>query len=142
MSASLHTDDWTIEQGDDIELVLGPLMIRDPVTRALTPIDTTAGGIKLWLTAKRALTDADAAAVIRLGSPNVGGGLTGIVVNTPPTTAKNYVTITIPGALTEAIAAADLPLRLRYDVQLEEPTGKTTTLRRGTIMVVADATDA
>lgn len=125
-----------VEQGDTLEIAVGPVTVPNPVTLTASPIDLTAANLKLWFTAKAAKTDADADAKLRLG--NTATGLTGIEADVPATAAKNWATVTATPAQTAALAAGEL----FYDVQMLEPTGRKTTLRRGKLLVVADVTDA
>jgi hypothetical protein len=89
---------------------------------------------KLWLTAKRALSDLDAAAVVRLDSDPVNG-LGGIVVADPPTAGQALATI--PYAALDSLAA---PGWVYWDVQVLTASGQVWTVARGTAAVVAGAT--
>lgn len=129
----------TVDQGDSLPLVVGPVKVPDPVTGVESPIDLTQGGMKMWVTAKATLDVADSAAPIRKRTVSAGGASGEIDLNVPVTTDKNYATANITAA---EIAAITAPVFLKCDVQLEEPNGRKTTIARGVIAVRADVTDA
>lgn len=123
-------------------VTLEPLVLGDDavytvtVTRASVAIDLRLANTKLWFTAKKALSDLDASAVIRK-TFGVSGGPGGITV--PGAAPGNVANIGIADADTAALSATT---RLYFDVQLEEPDGTKTTVARGTLPVVADVTKA
>lgn len=137
MSDTITDNNLVIVQGDDVDLVIGPVELPDALTGVKAPLDLTVASVKLWLTAKQRYADADAAAEIQLGTASAA--LTGITPDAPATASKNYATAHILGAMTADLEA---PIDLRYDVQLEESSGRTTTLQRGTLRVLPEATKA
>lgn len=140
MSRRVETH-FEIEQGDTLDLVVGPVVLPNLVTGGTSPIDLTAAGMKIRFTAKAVKGTADADAELRK-THGVVGGPGGITVNSPASAEKNFATIRAEAAETDALAVpAAGRLRLFYDVQLEEPDGRVTTLKRGTIVVVPDITD-
>lgn len=126
-------------QGDTIELLVGPVKVRDPITQALTPIDLTLGGTEIRFTAKAAISDADAGAVIRKTS-GVAGGPGGITPDSPASAGKNIALVTIQPSETDALTT--LPATLVFDVQLLEPSGRKSTIAEGDLVIVADVTNA
>lgn len=126
-----------LDQGDTGEYVFGPVIVPDPVTGVMGPLDLTQGGMQARFTAKAVITDADVDAKIRKGSP--GTTLAGIALNVPASTAKNYGTVTIDPADSEALAA---PVSLLFDLQIQEPNGRKTTIRRGVLAIAPDVTNA
>lgn len=129
---------FEIVQGDDVDLVLGPVELPDLVAGGVAPIDLTIVAVEIRMTAKERYADADAAAAVEIGTPNTG--LAGITVNTPATANKNYATARIPGTDTAALDVPATGLDLRYDVQLKEASGRKTTVQRGQLRVLPEAT--
>lgn len=124
------------DRGDDIDILIGPVELPDPITNAVTPVDLTAVGIELRFTVKDTLADTDANARVRLG--NAVTGLTGVTPNQPATTDRNYATAHIPHANVEGLP--DHAIDLHYDVQLVEASGRKTTLQRGLLRFGPDVT--
>jgi hypothetical protein len=108
----------------------------DPFDEPLTyPVDLS-GSVKIWFTAKRAHTDPDASAVIRLGTTNTG--LSGVNVENPPNEGRARVTI--PPASTTGLEAGTV--FLIYDVQLLELDGTVTTVSNGRLALLDHITIA
>lgn len=142
MTAHLVETHIKVEQGDTVDLVLGPVLLPDLVAGATTPIDLTTAGMMLRFTAKTAKADTDAAAKIRKRTTNAGGAAGEVTVDSPASAANNWATIRILPADTTALTVpATGRLSLFYDVQLEEPDGRVTTLARGKLEIVPDVTD-
>jgi hypothetical protein len=127
-----------VVQGDDVDLVLGPVELPNLVTGGVDPIDLTVAGVEIRLTAKERYADTDAAAAVEIGTTNTG--LAGITKNLPATASRNYATASIPGADTAALDVPANGLDLRYDVQLKEAGGRKTTVQRGQLRVLPEAT--
>jgi hypothetical protein len=123
--------DLAATAGETLLLDLGPLT-RVNDAGATVPVDLTLAGTKLWLTAKRSKTDADAAAVIAK-TVGVAGGPGGIAVDTPATTAKNMARATVPAAETAALLETT---HLAFEWQLEEPGGRVSSPDRGTLSLL------
>lgn len=81
-----------------------------------------------WLTVKRALDDADPG-LFQLTSPSGGLVIGGA--------DSNVVTITISPAQTDSLPAAEA---LHYDVQVQEASGRISTVARGMLYVDLDVT--
>lgn len=138
MSAAIPETHFEVPQGDTVKLAVGPILVKNPATKVESPIDLTEPGMVLRFMAKLDKGDADVDAKISK-SHGVPAGPGGISPDVPTTAEKNWATVTIDPAETDALAA---PVTLFYDVQLVEPDGTKTTVRRGTIDVQADVTNA
>ena len=103
------------------------------------PSAPSYSGGDLWFTAKHNVADADAAAVIRIGTS--GTGFSGVVV-TACSSGAFTATGTIPAVAT--VLLADVDTQLQWDVQFKPPGGASgpVTLARGTILVRPDVTRA
>ena len=114
----------TMRRGDDRELLIavdGPVRgVRQDIT-----------GWTLWVTAKRAVADADGVAVFRLKTGGQGIALT------DPT--AGLATAAIPAGATDGLEEETI---LYVDVQGKDGAGKVRTLASGTIVVVPDITRA
>lgn len=95
-------------------------------------------GAKLWFTAKVALSDADAAAVIQLDTATGAVANGEILIESPAANGK--VTVKLNTAATSAVP--DAGVTWFYDIQLKESTGVITTLETGTLRVEPDVTKA
>ena len=115
----------------------------DTLTANLTALGSLVGRTKLWLTVKRSLDDADAAAVLQVLETT---GLT-ILNGAAGTAGQGSVVVTdqATGALTLTVvpvASAQLaPGSYRYDVQILTASG-VTTKGTGVFRVVGDVTRA
>jgi hypothetical protein len=99
------------------------------VKRQNLPVDL--GGCLLTFTAKRAIADADAAAVVQKA---IGSGLT------VTDEAGGLAEFTVESADTDGLTT--VPVTLEWDVQLVEADGTVTTVARGQWQILADVTRA
>lgn len=141
MTTHLAETHLKVEQGDTLDLAVGPVVLPNLVDGGAGPVDLTTVGMMVRFTAKTSKAVADAEASLRK-THGVAGGPGGITVNLPISAAKNWAMIRVESAETAALAVpAAGSLRLVYDVELQEPDGRKTTLARGELMVVPDVTD-
>jgi hypothetical protein len=127
----------TAEQGDSIDIELGPVDVYDERLKTTTHIDLTQAGMKMWVTVKIARSDTYANAVVKK-TAGVAGGAGGIDLNFPVSTDKNLATAHISPAESQALSVRGY----YWDAQLEEPSGRKTTISRGTLRIAEDVTDA
>lgn len=111
--------DLRIFRGDDLDLVVGPVLKGDGSVQNIT-------GYSVKFTAKDRITDADGSAVI---STN------GTVTNGP----AGLGAVSIPGIATDGFTADRV---LLWDVQITDPGGKKKTVDSGKLYVVRDVTRA
>jgi hypothetical protein len=112
----------------------GDTMLWDTIVQQSGAPVNLAGAL-LWFTAKRRLSDTDAQAVLRLGSP--GTGLTGITITDSPNGA---ITVTVPAGATDALP--DFTVTLYWDLQYRSAGGRVATANSGTLLVSPDVTRA
>jgi len=125
--------DQIVKRGDSITLELGPVTTLD-VNGVRQPFDLTMAGVKLWLTVKRDLDDADPGLVQLTETA-------GITVNTPATTAKNYATAVIPKTTFADPTLYAQSTELLWDAQVESGTRRET-FAWGKLIIVPDVTRA
>jgi len=125
MSVDIETQtptiNWSIVRGDGEVYTI-------PVTQAGVPVDLT--GATLWYTAKRLLTDADSAAVIRKGTLSP---LIGITITNP---AGGIAAIALLGTDTDGLADTKLYHDAQYQLAGEQPH----TLFVGQLKITPDVT--
>lgn len=111
-------------------------MTRGDTRRWLLTFSVDLTGAKIWFTAKRALSDADGAALIALSS-----GTSAITITDA---AAGQCTLVIPPAATAGVAtpSPSQPLSLVYDIQIRESDGTITTVQRGNLRIKADVTQS
>lgn len=128
------TFDLVIPRGNARGVIVGPVTVEN------APVDLTVANTQVRFTAKTSLALADDAAtgVIRK-TFGVTGGPGGITVNDPATTDKNKLTVTLAASDSTAFPAGE-NTRLEYDVELAEPSGRISTIARGTLTFSADVT--
>jgi hypothetical protein len=97
-------------------------------SRGGAPIDLVAGSL-IWMSAKRALTDIDSAAVFK---KSIGSGVT-------ITDAPNGVAV-VDLLAADTSTLPDTDITLYYDVQLKELSGRITTMC-GKLHVTCDVTE-
>jgi hypothetical protein len=125
-------------------LVFAGAVYTDPVSRAVftvpveqlpppnaVPVDLT--GARVWFTAKRAVADADGAAVIRLDNQALGG------VTVTSAVGGQFVVRSMP---ISTVNYPDTETEMVFDVQVLDAAGRVSTAERGTLSLLADVTRA
>lgn len=115
-----------LDQGDDLEVAF-KVTLRDPVTGDDDPVDLTLAGTLLTFTAT-----AVGAATPTLTGANPAAGGSEITANDPATAGLNWCTLRIPDSETAALAVG---VNLAFELVLEEPAGRKTTVCRGVLVV-------
>lgn len=126
----MNSIDLTCVRGDSVTIEIGPVTLEDQ-TGAMTAVDLTTLGAA-YLTVKVNADDDDPG----LWQGSIGSGIT---VNDPATTAKNYMTARIPAgtfASDDPEFAADR-VTLVWDCEIETGS-RHETIARGTLAVIAD----
>jgi len=126
-------------RGDSLILNVLVQQLTDPlsppsVSNPYVPVDLT--GAKLWMTAKKKLTDTDLKAVFQITSPG------DITIDAIPTSGRAKVTV--PASATTAVVfpADTAQLDLYYDIQVKTSTGIVQTVASGKLTLTEDVTDA
>lgn len=127
--------DIVVEANRTAVLDFGPITRRSSVTGLPIAVDLSLAGTKLWFTAKAAKTDSYANAKIAL-SYVTGGATDGFVVSKPSSTDDPNGTITIPKE--QLVESA----YWYWDLTLEEPDGRRTTVDEGAFKILLPVTDA
>jgi hypothetical protein len=118
--------DYTMFRGDSLVLYLA-VQTQDGKAQDIT-------GAKLWMTAKKAVGDADQAAVFQITTDAPPGAI--VITNAQ----QGLVAISVPPSSTAALPAA--ATRLYYDVQVKLSNGTIQTIEAGQLTVNPDVTRA
>lgn len=126
-------------RGDSLILNVLVQQLTDPTlppgtSNPYVPVDLT--GAKLWMTAKKKLTDTDAKAVFQITSPS------DITIDTTPTTGRAKVTVPASATLSVVFPVDTAQLEIYYDIQVKTSTGIVQTVASGKLILTEDVTDA
>lgn len=124
-----RTTDFVVDRGDSLTIELGPITVTDK-DGVRQPVDTTTVD-ELLLTIKSSVSDADPG----LYQATIGSG---VDVNTPSTSVKNYATAFVPSTVLDTFATR---VELVWDAEIKVD-ARRETIARGRITVVPDVTRA
>jgi hypothetical protein len=129
--------DIVVEARRTAVLDFGPITRRSVATGLPVAIDLSLSGTKLWFTVKAAKSDTYAAAKVKK-TYVVGGSADGFAIDDATSTDAPNGTITIPASE----LAYDERKSWYFDLTLEEPAGRKTTVDKGAFKILLPVTTA
>lgn len=117
-----------------VQQLQDPSLPVDPDTNPLVPVDLT--GAKIWMTAKKNLSDVDAKAVFQITTP------TDIHIDADPTTGRAVIVVPASSTTSLVFPKDAAQIELFYDVQVKTQTGIVQTVSAGKLILTEDVTDA